>query len=159
MTKDFYEGAYWKSPEGRHIWEVRKLMAFILEISNEDTPYPFMTPLSNDTMKTPSFDDYYGWHVTWSTKSGQELTIEFESDTFFVYAFENEYENDIFKDLKYSFWHSLSANPDSADEEEKLLTSESLAAAKADAKAWLLEHREELKGKEGALDRLFNIYD
>ena len=159
MAKGFYEGVFWKTPEGRHAWEARKMLAFILEISNDDTPNPFMTTLSNDTNQKPSFEDYYGWHATWTTRDGLSLTVEFESDSFFVYAFENVYEDGKFKDLKYSFWHSLSAQPDPEDKEDKLLTSETLAKAKEDAKEWLLEHREELKAKPGALDRLFNIYD
>ena len=38
----FYDGEYWQHGEGKYLWQLRKLQAFIIAIVNSDTPHPFL---------------------------------------------------------------------------------------------------------------------
>lgn len=148
----FYDREYWAEGDGQLLWNMRKMLAFIMEISTPKTPAPFLT-----TMHKGDYDEsWIGWYASWNEGGDSALYLEYEGAAFCVYAM------DIVKDVdgKFTksdmrFWYNFG----DTDPKEKVNSWEELGDAVADAKAWLKEHSGLLAAqKENNLKSEFNIH-
>jgi hypothetical protein len=142
QTRKFYDAEYWKKGDGRLLWNMRKMLAFIMEVSNEDTPSPFLTSLHGD--ESGSAAKWEGWYASWNEGSRGEgsLALEWNGSDFFVYAFD--------KDTEYEFWYEF----DAADDNSWVAFPEAVSKAKD----WLGRNKDILpKTEYDSLTHVFNL--
>ena len=146
---NFYDSSYWAGGQGQVLWNMRKLLAFIMRISNPDTPPPFLTAMH----KSDYDETWTGWYASWNegSKGKGQLYLEYEENEFCVYAFDGN--------LNYEFWYYFGVPDEDKTETDKENDWSDLDKAVADAKRWLEDHREELKKPDFILQREFNIYE
>lgn len=150
-VKKFYDDKYWQENggSGQQLWSMRKLLTFIMEISNPDTPTPFLTV----QMKTDKEDDannWNGWLAEWNEHGGTSLTIEWEQESFVVYSFHKKEDGKF--DFKFYYQFGTTDPEDHG--------WENLNDAVVACREWLLENKELLlknKTKEEQLLSVFNL--
>ena len=148
-TARFYDSEYWQKGAGKSLWQIRKLQAFILEISNEDTPPPFLTVVTQS-----DYDDtVVGWIASWNDAGEESLTVSFEEEAFLVYSMwvkTDKAEESVSNGLE--FWYNFG---DTGPKEE-VNSWDELDNAVRDARKWLEDNREILK-KTDSLKQIFNL--
>lgn len=81
----FYANKFWHSGSGLVLWNMRKLTAIILEISNSDTPLPLITTLDADYPAS----EWTSLIAEWSNaprpaEVEETLEIEFSQESFII---------------------------------------------------------------------------
>lgn len=137
--KNFYDSSYWRT-EGRWLLELRRAMSFISAISVDGMPSSFVSTL--DPESTPRDG---GWYFSWGENGTNQLTIEVEPGSFCVYAMNKEFGFDFW----YDFICPNEDPPKDRDVQAVDVTAELLDEAIAKAKAWMEQHKDELKEREG----------
>jgi len=145
----FYDDDYWQHSEGRYLWQLRKLQAFIIAIVNPETPHPFFTTINEGIS---NIHDEGGWIASWGTVGDSDtgtLTVEYEGDSFMVYASlpsKEEYE--------YEFWYQFGFDSGVG----KMYPWDDFDTAVESAQNWLLTNADALKrDRLASLHDLFNI--
>ena len=140
----FYDGAYWLEGDGQLLWNMRKLLAFIMEVSGPETPPPFLSTMH----KSDDDPTWVGWYASWNEPYNNSLYLEYEGTAFCVYAIDATNKKSTMQ-FWYNFGDTSDENTNSWDELEDAVTS---------ARAWLLDHHTDLvKNKNPSLRQEFNI--
>jgi len=149
---NFYDSKYWEHGQGQLLWNLRKLQAFIMEVSSEDTPCPFLSVLH----KSDYDDTWMGWYASWNESGDSSLTLEYEGTEFSIHVMDVEKdENGKYGKVETRFWYNFGG--DTSEDENNEWSD--MGNAIRDTRAWLVEHREVLKLPERMqIDREFNIY-
>lgn len=136
MTTKFYEDSYWETPKGRLLWEIRKIMALVQEVSLETTPSPFFTTDEELTGEVVSAE----WSI-WDKNAStlKILSFEFEDGELCISAFDTkrmEFYFEFEKDVNDASWKKF---PEALDL----------------AKKWIQKNNEKLTPDN--LNSLFNL--
>lgn len=146
----FYDDHYWAEGEGQLLWNMRKMLAFIMKISGPDTPAPFLTAMH----KGDSDDTWVGWYASWNENADTSLYIEYEGTAFCVYVMDFDKTKPLGKSTNMRFWYNFG---DDTSEDSNEWSD--LNKAVLDAKEWLRENHEALLARSGdTLDQEFNIH-
>jgi hypothetical protein len=137
----FYDSEYWKQSSGQFLWNMRKMLAFIMEISNPETPAPFLTVLHGD--EAGSMEKWEGWFANWGGEIGQgDLNLEWNKSNFLVYSFD--------KSSEYEFWYEF----DATEPESWVNFDEAIDKSKD----WLVRNKNMLTDKKkDSLRSVFNL--
>jgi hypothetical protein len=140
----FYDDAYWLEGEGQLLWNMRKLLAFITEVSGPETPPPFLTTMH----KGDDDPTWVGWYASWNETSNNSLYLEYEGTAFCIYAIDATNKKSVMK-FWYNFGDTSDKNSNSWDELEDAVVA---------ARAWLQDNHANLAtNKNSSLRQEFNI--
>jgi hypothetical protein len=150
----FYANEYWHKGSGLLLWNMRKLTAIILEISNPDTPLPFITTLDADYPADKWTSLMAGWSNAPHTAEIEEtLEIELEGESFIISIMRiTNIPGEKLK-VEHVSWNEFGFD----GKEDK--GWDGFEEAIIVAREWLETNRDALKKqkRENALKKLFNI--
>lgn len=154
IKKNFYNSEYWRSGEGKALWQLRKMQVFIHEISSTETPAPFFSIMS-EFADISDDENVFGWFAEWTDNKDQSLlNIEYVEDCFCIYAFDGETMNTEFS-YYFSDKNLFGKKDDSKDDDINPWSD--LDKAITDSKVWLKQHSENLVDRGSDIKKIFGL--